>query len=191
MTEVTADWDMLEIAFGDDTAGVRWYLHVQSGAVLRVQEDELAPSVFSGDSLYLFIERARSREQYRWMERFVSSLTDRALAAKLAQAIRGRQAFHRFRSTLGEHPGGNHKWLAFRTNQLTEHILSWFAAHGLVLMPADSGSGQVEQVPRAPQREAEARLAVAVIDLETDDLEALVALAEFLFLNRAPLSSPG
>lgn len=190
LKEVTADWGMLEVAFSDDTAGVRWYLHVQTGALMRIQEDDLAPSTPAGDSLYLFIERARSREQYRWMERFVASLTDRAFAAKLAQAIHGRQAFQRFRAALGEHPGAIREWFDFRANQLAEHIHSWFAAHGLVLVPPGPASGEVEQVPASSKREAEARLAVAVTDLETDDLEALVALADFLYLSRAPLGGP-
>ncbi len=174
---------MLAAAFSDDTAGVRWYLHVPTGAVLRFQEDDIGSFTFAGDPAYLFIERARSKDQYRWMERFISALDDRALAAELCQAITGRHAFHRFKMALGEHPGCGHDWFEFRNAQLAQHIHHWLAANELVLTPRGRVPAEVDRLLGTTKREAERRFAAASIGLEAEDMEALVALAEFLFLS--------
>lgn len=179
--EVPADWAMLVFAFGDDTAGVRWYLHVGSGAVLRTQEGESIGCAFYSDPGYVFIERARSREQYRWLERFIASLDDRALATKLAYAISGKQAFQRFKVTLAEHPGMSRRWFDFRHGQLIRHIDRWLAMRNLtVSSPAAPSAAMHEGLSG---RDNAARITHAMAGLDAEDLETLLSFAEFLLLS--------
>ncbi len=180
--EVPADWAMLVFAFGDDTAGVRWYLHVGSGAILRAQEGESLGFVFYSDPGYVFIERARSREQYRWLEKFIASLDDRALATKLAYAISGKQAFQRFKATLAEHQGMSRRWFDFRHGQLIRHIEKWLAMHHLtVSSPAASPVGMAEDLSGGHNA---ARITRATVGLDAEDLEDLLSFAEFLLLSQ-------
>ena len=44
--------------------------------------------------------RWSSREQYRWMERFIPMIEDPDLRGKLTQAIDGKGAFRRFKDVL-------------------------------------------------------------------------------------------
>ena len=49
---------------------------------------------------FLRVDPASSREQYRWMERFVTSVTDEPLRERLLVAIDGKGAFRRFKDVL-------------------------------------------------------------------------------------------
>ena len=49
---------------------------------------------------YLRVDPASSREQYRWMERFVASVADQALRERLLVAIDGKGAFRRLKDLL-------------------------------------------------------------------------------------------
>ena len=54
----------------------------------------------ASDGNYLRIDPVRSREQYRWMERFIPMVDEPELRGKLTQAIDGKGAFRRFKDVL-------------------------------------------------------------------------------------------
>lgn len=178
---VRASWGLLAAAFSDDTAGVRWYLHPETGEIVRVVESTCLPGAYH-EAGFIGIERARSKEQYRWMERYIAGLDDRGLAAELSRAITGKLAFHRFRAALAAHPGLTDRWLEFRSGQLLRYMHAWLQAQGLVVpqdtLPAPLPLGDDEPVPpSAGQRE---RLDAAAADLTVRELESVLALAEML-----------
>lgn len=191
--KVRASWGLLAAAFSDDTAGVRWYLHAQTGEIVRVVEDDGAPGRYL-DAGFLGIERARSKEQYRWMERYIAGLDDRELAAELSRAISGKQAFHRFKAALGGRPGRTDEWYTFRSGQLTRYMRAWLRAHDIQIpLDAPFTAFDVEPDERDPGQSPQLeRLEAAIADLPAQELDALLALAELLRLNaRARAAEPG
>lgn len=186
--EVLADLGLLAKAFSDDTGGIQWYLHVPTGRVLRATESPHDPSPFTAEDGYLAIERARSKEQYRWMERYITRLEDRALAAQLAHAIAGKQAFQRFKLVLSEHPGRLEDWQEARAEELARHMRLWLDAHHLVVPP-------FRPPPPAPAALAEGSanplvesFEEALEDLCQEDLETLITAATFLLFRQARAS---
>lgn len=181
---VPASWGLLAAAFSDDTAGVRWYLHTETGEIVRVVESTCTPGAHLEEG-FVGIERARSKEQYRWMQRYIAGLGDPALAAELSRAIAGKLAFHRFRAALAAHPGRAAEWLEFRSGQLLRYMHAWLQAQGIVVphdaSPALFPRGDEEPVsPAAGQR---GRLDAVVADLTVRELESVLALAEMLRLD--------
>ena len=74
---------------------------------------------------YLRVDPASSREQYRWMERFVASVSDQALRERLLVAIDGKGAFRRFKDVLLAFPAERERWFAYRSDLLHFHIQTW------------------------------------------------------------------
>jgi hypothetical protein len=71
------------------------------------------------------VDPASSREQYRWMERFVSTVQDQALRERLLVAIDGKGAFRRFKDVLLAFPAERERWFAHRSDLLHLHIQTW------------------------------------------------------------------
>ena len=74
---------------------------------------------------YLRVDPVSSREQYRWMERFVSSVSDEALRERLLISIDGKGAFRRFKDVLLAFPAERERWFAYRSELLHFHIQTW------------------------------------------------------------------
>ena len=99
----TRDWEALEDAFENNAPEVHSYLHLTTGEVLRVVDGVADPQMhvrIASDGNYLRIDPVSSREQYRWMERFIPMAEDPDLREKLTQAIDGKGAFRRFKDVL-------------------------------------------------------------------------------------------
>ncbi len=181
---VPADWRLLAKAFSDDTGGVQWYVHALTGRIVRTVEGEPPRQGVSPQQGYLAIERARSKEQYRWMEQFIGGLSDPELAAELSQAVAGKRAFQRFKAVLWLYPEQLEEWQSFRAEQLARHIRSWLRAHGLsVPEPRAETAIRDSHVEGPPPRHL-VPLEVAMAGLPTEDLEDLLAAGRFL-LGRA------
>lgn len=180
--EIHVDWGALAEAFSDDTAGVEWYLHVPTSQLLRVTVESVGPEDFSLEEGFLLIDRVRSRQQYRWMVRFIMELPDRELAAKLAQSIAGKQAFQRFRAALAGYPGRSVHWLDFRAEQLFQRMRHWLDVHDLTVARPRPTSQPAD--PNASLMSGRwAHLMGAIQGLPAHDLKDLIALAEFLRAN--------
>src|SRR5262245_16459959 len=72
--DIPIDWEALEDAFENNAPEVHSYLHMVTGDVLRVVDGVADPQMharIAADPNYLRIDPVSSREQYRWMERYI------------------------------------------------------------------------------------------------------------------------
>lgn len=210
MKDVPIDWEALEDAFENNAPEVHSYLHLGTGDVLRVVDGVADPQMharIASDANYLRIDPVSSREQYRWMERYIPMVEDPDLQGKLTQAIDGKGAFRRFKDVLMSYGPERERWFSFRSERLRIFMEAWLNAHALtpVARPAwapDAAPSHPGAEPAAPRAEEPAkeprrgrsaeslRKAVREIAdaLGPRDLDTLVAFAEFLKARRAARS---
>jgi hypothetical protein len=138
LREVPVDWEALEDAFENNAPEVHSYLHLTTGEVLRVVDGVADPQMharISADPNYLRIDPVSSREQYRWMERFIPMVDDTELRGKLAHAIDGKGAFRRFKDVLMAYAADRERWFAFRSERLRTFMEAWLNAHAIQAVP--------------------------------------------------------
>jgi len=132
--EVPVAWEALEDAFENNAPEVHSYLHFDTGEVIRIVDGVADPSMHTrimNDNRYLRIDPVSSREQYRWMERFIATVEEEDLRRRLNVAIDGKGAFRRFKDALMSHPVDRERWFAFRSERLRSCMESWLTAHGI------------------------------------------------------------
>jgi hypothetical protein len=214
--EVPVDWEALEDAFENNAPEVHSYLHLTTGEVLRVVDGVADPQMhvrIASDGQYLRIDPVSSREQYRWMERFIPMVEEGELRTKLGVAIDGKGAFRRFKDVLMTYGADRERWFTFRSERLRTFMEAWLSAHGIKAAPrpqwvdAPASAVSVEEQPssvnfeaaasepEAPKsqsarrpRSAEAsrhHLREVAEGLGPRELDTLVAFAEFLKARRA------
>lgn len=205
MQDVPVDWEALEDAFENNAPEVHSYLHLNSGEVLRVVDGIADPEMhsrISGDNTYLRIESVSSREQYRWMERFIQMVETPPLRAALNQAIDGKGAFRRFKDVLMTYSLERERWFVFRSERLRVFMEAWLAAHSIVPVPRPTPTipppeAAPEEAPLETKQERRARsvetlrLQVQEIcdGLGTRDLDRVLAFAEFIKARRIARNS--
>src|SRR5690349_10809023 len=136
--DVPVDWEALEDAFENNAPEVHSYLELSTGEVLRVVDGVADPQMharISADPNYLRIDPVSSREQYRWMERFIPMVDETELRGKLAQAIDGKGAFRRFKDVLMSYATDRERWFAFRSERLRTFMEAWLSAHAIKAVP--------------------------------------------------------
>jgi hypothetical protein len=136
--DVPVDWEALEDAFENNAPEVHSYLHLGTGEVLRVVDGIADPQMHSriaADAAYVRVEPVSSREQYRWMERFIQMLDPGDLRDELVLAIDGRGAFRRFKDVLMVNATERERWFAFRSERLRVFMEAWLEAHALRAVP--------------------------------------------------------
>src|SRR3984957_9081835 len=163
--EIPVDWESLEDAFENNAPEVHSYLHLTTGEVLRVVDGVADPQMhvrIASDGNYLRIDPVSSREQYRWMERFIPMVEDNDLRGKLTQAIDGKGAFRRFKDVLMTFGEDREKWFTFRSERLRTFMEAWLSAHAIKATPRpqwadggpDSGDVAPDSVVSTPDLEA-------------------------------------
>jgi hypothetical protein len=191
-------WEALEDAFENNAPEVHSYLQLESGEVIRIVDGVADPQMHtrvSSDPNYLRIEPVSSREQYRWMERFIATVEESELREKLVQAIDGKGAFRRFKDVLMSFPVDRERWFAFRSERLRSCMEAWLEAHAIAVLPraqwrvptADEVTPAAEE-PEKPARRYRSALADShrkrlheLADaLPARELDAAVAFLEFL-----------
>ncbi len=151
---IDLDWDALEIAVERNSPDTDSYLDLTTGRVLTITagDPEAAinrQSVSENIRNFLRIEPASSREQYRWMERFVGSVADEALRERLIISIDGKGAFRRFKDVLLAYPAERERWFSYRADLLHWHIHNWLEQHEI--HPTNEPPwGQVQPPPELP-----------------------------------------
>lgn len=193
------DWAALETAFEHNAPDTHSYLDLQTGQVVTVidsrpEDEEKRQLIRRGGSRFVHLDPASSREQYRWMERFVASVEDPTLRERLILAIDGKGAFRRFKDVLLSYPVERDRWFAYRSNLLHIYIDNWLEPRDLVLgEPPPWGTPQPPPEPDVPLQkplgdrgegptEALRRQARDLID-RMPALELPAAVAYLLFLN--------
>jgi hypothetical protein len=211
LREVPVDWESLEDAFENNAPEVHSYLQLTTGEVLRVVDGVADPQMhvrIASDGNYLRVDPVSSREQYRWMERFIPMVEEVELRGKLAQAIDGKGAFRRFKDVLMSYAADREKWFTFRSERLRTFMEAWLGAHAIRATPrlqwSEPAPSEVEVSPESAvstndleepksvagrrARSAEAsreHLRELLEALGPRDLESLGAFAEFLKARRA------
>lgn len=127
---ITVNWSDLEIAFERNSPDQESFLDLENGDLLSIVEGEPDAAarrarVSGSPERYLRVDPASSREQYRWMERFVTSVADEALHERLLISIDGKGAFRRFKDVLLAFPAERERWFAYRSELLHFHIQTW------------------------------------------------------------------
>src|SRR5258706_1981261 len=136
--DVPVDWEALEDAFENNAPEVHSYLHLSTGEVLRVVDGVADPQMhvrIASDGNYLRIDPVSSREQYRWMERFIPMVDENDLRGKLTQAIDGKGAFRRFKDVLMGFGAERERWFTFRSERLRTFMEAWLTAHAIKATP--------------------------------------------------------
>jgi hypothetical protein len=201
--DVPIDWEALEDAFENNAPEVHSYLHLSTGEVLRVVDGIADPEMhqrIASDTSYLRVEPVSSREQYRWMERFIPMVEEKPLSDLLTQAIDGKGAFRRFKDVLMAHGAERERWFAFRSERLRVFMEAWLTAHALkpvprVVWPTDGAKEGAAKEPGVVQDAAARRgrsieslrkqLHDLVETLSVRDLDKVMAFAEFVKARRA------
>lgn len=203
LRDIPVDWEALEDAFENNAPEVHSYLHLGTGEVLRVVDGIADPEMharIASDSEYVRIEPVSSREQYRWMERFIPMVENEELRQKLMRAIDGKGAFRRFKDVLMTYVQEREQWFVFRSERLRVFMEAWLAAHAFRPVerpawtpeppPAQSSPDATSQDAPASRRgrglEAlRKQLRDIAESLGGRDLEKIVAFAEFIRSKRA------
>lgn len=197
MQPVEVSWNDLETAFERNSPDMSSYLNLQTGEVLMLvegnpEDDELRRSARSQPDLFLPITPASSREQYRWMERFVASVEDETLRDRLIIAIDGKGAFRRFKDVLLHYPGERERWFSYRADFLHAFINRWLGEQPFeIASPTPWGEVTLPEEPDEPlarpaqtaisPAEVLRRQAKELIDvIPAVDLTAAIAFLEFL-----------
>jgi hypothetical protein len=146
------DWDALEVAVERNATDTESFLDLTTGKVVTITTGDLeAPArrqmIHDNPRGFLRVEPASSREQYRWMERFVGSVVDESLRERLIMSIDGKGAFRRFKDVLLGFPAERERWFSYRAELLHWHIHNWLASHNL------SGSNPPPWGEAAPPQE--------------------------------------
>jgi hypothetical protein len=128
------DWDGLEVAVERNASDTDSYLDLTTGRILTVTSGDPEAALHRQQVAehirnFLRIEPASSREQYRWMERFVTSVVDEALRERLIISIDGKGAFRRFKDVLLAYPVERERWFSYRADLLHWHMQTWLEQH--------------------------------------------------------------
>lgn len=200
LKEVPIAWEALEDAFENNAPEVHSYVHLDTGEVIRIVDGIADPTMHQRvmkDDEYLRVDPVSSREQYRWMERFIATVDESELRDKLVRSIDGKGAFRRFKDVLMAYPVDRERWFAFRSERLRSCMEAWLNAHGIApversewrVPTADEVRPQVEKEEerragrrtRAQVAEAQRKkLAELVEVLPARELDAAIAFLEFL-----------
>ncbi len=136
MKPVDVNWTDLETAFERNSPEMSSFLNLETGEVLMLVEgnaddDSRRNSALMEPDVFVAIDPASSREQYRWMERFVASVEDETLRERLIIAIDGKGAFRRFKDVLLHYPGERERWFSYRADLLHAFINEWLERKGI------------------------------------------------------------
>ena len=204
--DIPVDWEALEDAFENNAPEVHSYLHLGTGEVLRVVDGIADPEMharIASDSEYVRVEPVSSREQYRWMERFIPMVENEELKQKLMRAIDGKGAFRRFKDVLMGYIQEREQWFVFRSERLRVFMEAWLAAHAFKPVPRPAYTPEPPPVKPTPVPPSQDQLALRrgrgletlrkqlrdiAENLGGRDLEKVVVFAEFIKARRASRS---
>ena len=204
MKRIAIRWDDLEAAFERNAPDIESFLDATSGHVVSIvagdpEAASLKVRVAASITSFIRGDPASSREQYRWMERFVASVSEEPLRERLVMSIDGKGAFRRFKDVLLAYPVERERWFSYRADLLHWHIHNWLKEHeveplapppwGDAKPPPDLGEVAPRLLPHGTEAPGEAlrRQARELIDgLTAIELPSAIAFLEFLQARGVP-----
>jgi len=104
---------------------------------------------------YITIPQADTHEDYRNVERFISTVRSRHLQDRLWRAIQGRGASRYFKDVLAEHPAERDRWFAFKDRCVYDRISWWLESEGIEpTNPIEPPEGPAPEAEEEASREA-------------------------------------
>ncbi len=139
---VRIHFDDLVHAYEQGSADRRYFLDVQTGAIVPVFVDMLERGANTADAQriageintrYFLLPHKQASEGYAEMEDFIESVEDKAVAEQLIKAIEGKGAFKRFREILAIYPPEEDRWYHEKNEIVVEEIEIWLEETGITL----------------------------------------------------------
>ncbi len=208
LVRIEPDWDALEVAVERNATDTESFLDLTTGKVITIVAGEVEAAarrqqIMDNIRGYLRVDPASSREQYRWMERFVGSVADETLRDRLIMSIDGKGAFRRFKDVLLGYPAERERWFSYRADLLHWHIHNWLQQNEIESI-APPPWGDVKPPPELPMvpgkpvvhgaespGEALRRQARDLIEsIPAIDLPSAIAFLEFLRQRGGELTRP-
>ena len=128
---LAVDLDMVSLALHADPMMGESRIDVRTGQ-WRVADlgDDLDDDDLDDDERWLYLEPVGSRDSYRDMEVFISTVDDPGIADRLEIAITGRGAFRRFKDVLSRWPDERSRYFVMRDERELGRARAWLAARG-------------------------------------------------------------
>lgn len=117
----------------DQSPGSDSYIDVINGTLWPAQLFDVGQGPDDFDSApdrWLLVAGLGSRFAYEVMQRFIATIDEPGLAARLADSVTGRGAFRQFQSELSRHDHEYTRWHRFRDDARLGHARAWLADHG-------------------------------------------------------------
>ena len=119
----------------DLEAGLKCFIHKVTGEVktlpdelngnMEIDEElwqDVIDEIDNDEENFIVIEGMDSRESYMLMEKFIDTLEDKQIIARLTNAINVPKPFHTFRYELDYSDEYLKKWYAFKSQQMIEWV---------------------------------------------------------------------
>ncbi|MCP4501540.1 MAG: hypothetical protein GY822_16400 [Deltaproteobacteria bacterium] len=169
MAGIQIDWVALEAAFENHAPDVTTYLERETGEIRSLfsgsQSSEEMEEIRSHPEKFIKLEPVPSREQYRMMERFIDTVIQPNLKAKLTDSIVGKGAFRRFKDAVAKSPEERKRWFAYRDVLLHRFIFEWLKQHSLEFVEVPDWSVDLPETPAPEEAVSEEIVAEPVLDL--------------------------
>lgn len=142
------DSDLLDLL--EDHSDFRTgYLDIQTGHILMTFEDfdeeeqqEIVDKIENNPSRYISIEPIGSREGFRIMEKFVSTLPEGEDHNLLSKVLSWKKPFSNFQNAISDMGDLRKQWFDFHDKQLRKLALEWLELHGIVAELVSYGKSQ-------------------------------------------------
>lgn len=122
----------LELAFENASWEAEYYLDRETGEIILIGSMILDMSRITQQienvadkSRYLRVPHAEPGDSRSDMERFVETTRDKELRQLLSAAIKGRNAFRRFKDALLDYPQERERWFRFQADRVQQRVLEW------------------------------------------------------------------
>ncbi|MEW5851946.1 MAG: UPF0158 family protein [Myxococcota bacterium] len=152
--KIRVDWMSLEAAFENHSPDARSYLDRTTGEVVTlIGEDPSDPAgqrVAAAPDNFLRIEPIPSREQYRMMEKFISTVQHAELRERLQDSIVGKGAFRRFKDVVTQYADERKRWFTFRDVLAHQFIMDWCRLHKVEAEEAPPWNLELPPEPEPP-----------------------------------------
>ncbi len=137
MIEIDSTW--LFDAMEDHSGTVHFYLDRQTGEILRISEmfesEEERQTVYdrmdNEPDRWVEVEPLPSRDAFRIMEEFVSSLPEGEQRRTLNRALSWKKPFSNFKQAMYEMPELKTAWFEFHDARIREAAEKWLASEGI------------------------------------------------------------